>query len=224
MLYAIKLARHWFAPWPRRRATATAVQWLAMLALLLLLASTDARPLTLRRKMVQKSPACPGSPASRHSQCSLKVDFDQSCVQVAAEIVARLRGEQGWRCPKSHPGSYELISESAAAVQGRRTTGAGATPPGPGKSYTDAFGFQLAASASGGGTGHTCSESQGPSFCDYSTNYCNMRNLYCNTAEGCKVVHHELTSKEEVDASCYHAPKCQGSLKGYETNKEMCKR
>ena len=53
---------------------------------------------------------------------------------------------------------------------------------------------------------------------------CNMRNLYCNTAEGCKVVHHELTSKEEVDASCYHAPKCQGSLKGYETNKEMCKR
>ena len=51
-----------------------------------------------------------------------------------------------------------------------------------------------------------------------------MRNLYSNTAEGCKVVHHELTSKEEVDASCYHAPKCQGSLKGYETNKEMCKR
>ena len=70
-----------------------------------------------------------------------------------------------------------------------------------------------------------CSESQGPSGCDYSTNYCNVRNLYCNSAEGCRVLRHELISKEKYGASCYHAPKCPGSLKGgLETNIEMCRR
>ena len=120
--------------------------------------------------------------------------------------------------------SYRLAETTVYAELHPRQDGALRGP-----SYTDAFGFQLAASPRVAGARSTpaldtCSESQGPSFCDYSTNYCNIRNLYCNTAEGCKVVHHELTSKEEVDASCYHAPKCQGSLKGYETNKEMCKR
>ena len=194
--------------------------------LLLLLLPALAQP--FRRKMVEESsPACPGSPSPRHAKCSLQIEFEQPCAEVQAEVVARLRGAKGWRCPKTHPGIYTLISASAGAVRGSRETGPGSTPPGPGKSYIDHFGFTFAERALGGSgcTVQACSESQGPSGCDYSTNYCNVRNLYCNSAEGCRVLRHELISKEKYGASCYHAPKCPGSLKGgLETNIEMCRR
>ena len=197
-----------------------------MTRLLLLLLPALAQP--FRRKMVEEpSPACPGSPSPRHAKCSLRVEFEQPCAEVQAEVAARLRGGQGWRCPKTHPGTYTLLSASAGAVRGSRETGPGSTPPGPGKSYTDSFGFTFAERALGGAgcTVHACSESQGPSGCDYSTNYCNVRNLYCNSAEGCRVLRHELISKEKYGDSCYHAPKCPGSLKGgLETNIEMCRR
>ena len=210
-------ASPWSSPYPADRV---------MTRLLLLLLPALAQP--FRRKMVEESsPACPGSPSPRHAKCSLRIEFEQPCAEVQAEVVARLRGGQGWRCPKTHPGQYTLISASAGAVRGSRETGPGSTPPGPGKSYTDSFGFTFAERALGGAgcTVHACSESQGPSGCDYSTNYCNVRNLYCNSAEGCRVLRHELTSKEQFGASCYHAPKCKGSLKdGLETNIEMCRR
>lgn len=193
--------------------------------MLMLILPAFAHP--FRRKMAEESsPACPGSPAPRHAKCSLQIEFDQPCTEVQAEVAARLRGKQGWRCPKTHPGTYTLISASAGAVRGTRETGPGSMPPGPGKSYTDAFGFTFADNAGGGGcTAHACSESQGASGCDFSTNYCNVRNLYCNSSEGCKVLRHELTSKEKFGASCYHAPRCAGSLKdGLETNMHMCRR
>ena len=159
-----------------------------MTRLLLLLLPALAQP--FRRKMVEESsPACPGSPSPRHAKCSLRVEFEQPCAEVQAEVAARLRGGQGWRCPKTHPGTYTLLSASAGAVRGSRETGPGSTPPGPGKSYTDSFGFTFAERALGGGCMvHTCSESQGPSGCDFSTNYCNLRNLYCNSAAGCRVL------------------------------------
>eukprot|EP00964_Phaeocystis_antarctica_P130485 scaffold94350_cov62-Phaeocystis_antarctica.AAC.2 len=148
-----------------------------MTRLLLLLLPALAQP--FRRKMVEESsPACPGSPSPRHAKCSLRVEFEQPCAEVQAEVAARLRGGQGWRCPKTHPGTYTLLSASAGAVRGSRETGPGSTPPGPGKSYTDSFGFTFAERALGGGCMvHACSESQGPSGCDFSTNYCNLRNL-----------------------------------------------
>merc|ERR1711908_163552 len=46
-----------------------------------------------------------------------------------------------------------------------------------------------------------CSESQVTSSCDFSTNYCNLHDLYCGTAAGCKIVHHDLTF-EETQNSC----------------------
>ena len=192
--------------------------------LLLLLLPAVAQP--FRRKMVEESPACAGSPAPRHAKCSLQIEFEQPCTEVEAEVVARLRGEQSWRCPKTHPGTYTLLSASASAVRGTRETGPGSSPAGPGKSYTDTFGFTFAKSAGGGGcTVHACSESQGPSGCDFSTNYCNVRNLYCNSSEGCKVLRHELTATEQAGDSCYYAPRCKGSLKnGLETNTKMCQR
>merc|ERR1712187_301415 len=47
-----------------------------------------------------------------------------------------------------------------------------------------------------------CSESQGTSMKDFSTNYCDSRNLYCGSADGCKPVLHDFTSTQSsVDAS-----------------------
>merc|ERR1711862_985166 len=47
-----------------------------------------------------------------------------------------------------------------------------------------------------------CSESQGSSLKDFSTNYCDIRNLYCGGADGCKAVLHDFTSvQQSVDAS-----------------------
>ena len=194
-------------------------------AALFISATTQARRhIPSSTEFLSSSPACPGSPASRHAKCSLSLHFEQPCANVRAEIEARLRAERGWRCPKSHPGRYELLEASEARVRGRRTTGEGATPPGPGQSYTDAFGFDLTSAGSGCEV-RACSESQGPSGCDYSTNFCNMRNLYCGSADGCSVVAHDLTVREEVEPSCYHSPRCSGSLRGgLETNKEMCRR
>ena len=133
---------------------------MALLKFLLLLLPPLAQP--FRRKMVEESsPACPGSPSPRHAQCTLQIEFEQPCAEVHAEVVARLRGAKGWRCPKTHPGIYTLISASAGAVRGSRETGPGSTPPGPGKSYIDHFGFTFAERALGGSgcTVQACSES-----------------------------------------------------------------
>merc|ERR1712083_1276145 len=41
-----------------------------------------------------------------------------------------------------------------------------------------------------------CSESQGTSVGDFSTNYCDIRNLYCGSADGCTAVEHDFASSE----------------------------
>merc|ERR1712107_328742 len=47
-----------------------------------------------------------------------------------------------------------------------------------------------------------CSESQGFSVKDFSTNYCDMRNLYCGSADGCKPVVHDFhTTQRHVSPS-----------------------
>ena len=190
-------------------------------------------------EVLRRNPACPGSRSRRHAACSLDVDFAATCEAVREEITARIDGFEGWRCPKSHPGRYSrAASESNGKIRGRRTTGAGAVPPGFGKSFTDAFGFVFTpfvrhneplghrdASTPPACHVQACSESQGGSLCDYSTNYCNLRNLYCGAADGCHVAKHELhVLREEPSAACFHAERCPGSLKGMEVNSSLCRR
>jgi len=50
---------------------------------------------------------------------------------------------------------------------------------------------------------NSCSDSQCESNNDQSTNYCNMRNLYCGSADGCKIVETDLVYKEK-----HHNSKC----------------
>ena len=41
-----------------------------------------------------------------------------------------------------------------------------------------------------------CSVAQTTSVIDFSTNYCNLHNLYCGSGSRCKPVSHDFSSKE----------------------------
>ena len=44
-----------------------------------------------------------------------------------------------------------------------------------------------------------CSESQGPARGDFSTNYCNLRNLFCDADnDGCRVIYYHLPLLNET--------------------------
>lgn len=160
--------------------------------------------------------ACPGSPipSSQHSACSQVLQFTDSCELVQAEIEARIKGQKD---RKASPGSYELLaSEPGGCTKASRTIGPDANP-GP---FTDLFGFRF--SSGGGGCQVTsCSESQVQSKCDFSTNFCNLFNLYCNEADACDTLLHDLTyTTLSVGDSCNHG----GSCGGWENQTSLCTR
>jgi hypothetical protein len=130
------------------------------------------------------------------------------CDAVREEILARLQGENQWKDPHNE-GTYTLLEGSAAAageIQGSRRTGDG--------KYTDLFDFTFTESETGDCVVKACSESQVFSILDFSTNYCNLFALYCNSADACPVVHHELEYKEEYNR-CWQRAKenCVGTTK-----------
>ena len=63
--------------------------------------------------------------------------------------------------------------------------------------------FVLTPSASGGCTLYGCSESQVTSYYDYSTNYCNLKDLYCNSADGCQIANSDLEYDEVIEECSY---------------------
>merc|ERR1712139_558599 len=82
---------------------------------------------------------------------------------------------------------------SPGVVNTQRTTNP-ATSVG-GQLYTDKQTFVLT-KQNGGCKIEGCSESQGFSVGDVSTNYCDLRNLYCGSADGCAPVSHDFTTEE----------------------------
>jgi hypothetical protein len=131
--------------------------------------------------------ACPGSASAISAKCEYEVKFDQSCSVVQAEVEARLVGTNGWVDPKTNPGSYVLTSNSTSGVAFSRTTGDG--------QYTDLVTADFQGDATGCAATF-CSQSQVFSIGDFDTNYCNSRNLYCNSGTGCAPVFSELTFSE----------------------------
>eukprot|EP00930_Biecheleria_cincta_P019191 TRINITY_DN14713_c0_g3_i1.p1 TRINITY_DN14713_c0_g3~~TRINITY_DN14713_c0_g3_i1.p1 ORF type:complete len:201 (-),score=25.04 TRINITY_DN14713_c0_g3_i1:181-783(-) len=160
--------------------------------------------------------ACPGSPIpnSQHSACSEVLQFTDSCEEVQAEIEARIKGQKD---RKSSPGSYKfLASEPGRCTKASRTTGPGAQP-GP---FTDLFGFRFLAGG-GGCQVSSCSESQVNSRCDFSTNFCNLFNMYCNKADACEPLLHDLSyTPLEFGDSCNHGMSCGG----WENQTSQCTR
>eukprot|EP01064_Diplonema_japonicum_P033486 TRINITY_DN660_c0_g2_i1.p2 TRINITY_DN660_c0_g2~~TRINITY_DN660_c0_g2_i1.p2 ORF type:complete len:184 (+),score=53.27 TRINITY_DN660_c0_g2_i1:59-553(+) len=142
---------------------------------------------------------CPGSPAEMHASCEVTATVSGNCSDALTEIKARLNGVNGWSDPHNG-GNYTLISADTTTVQGQRTTGKA-------PHYLDKFTLVLTPSSTTSCVIVGCSESQGSSFLDASTNYCNMRNLYCGTAAKCKPVKYDFViSNEDLGTCVQHDP------------------
>eukprot|EP00448_Togula_jolla_P012249 CAMPEP_0170600812 /NCGR_PEP_ID=MMETSP0224-20130122/17529_1 /TAXON_ID=285029 /ORGANISM="Togula jolla, Strain CCCM 725" /LENGTH=158 /DNA_ID=CAMNT_0010925553 /DNA_START=213 /DNA_END=684 /DNA_ORIENTATION=+ len=120
----------------------------------------------------------------------VEVLADQTCTNVMEEVRARVdRQPLGWHDPHNN-GTYWITAQGKDEIELQRLTGD--------KKYTD----KMVLTLTEGGLGRTClingcSESQVLSIQDFSTNYCNLRMLYCGEADGCKPVLHELLPQEK---------------------------
>lgn len=135
---------------------------------------------------------CPGSGSFIHASMKVTATASATCADVQAEIEARAGGN-GWVDPHNG-GIYSVLDSSSGIVSTQRTTNP-ATSVG-GTVYTDKQIFVLTDEA-GGCKIEACSESQGTSVGDFSTNYCDVRNLYCGSADNCKTVSHDFTHTED---------------------------
>lgn len=128
---------------------------------------------------------CPGSSSTIHASCKQTATIATSCATVGAEIKARIAGQYGtWHDPHNN-GTYSILSATDSQFQLQRVTG--------NLKYTDKMTLTL----SGSGDSCTlsgCSESQVTSVADFSTNFCNVRVLYCGTKDGCKFAKTDLES------------------------------
>lgn len=144
---------------------------------------------------------CPGSPAMMHASCRVNAAAEAPCADVRAEILARVAGQYNkWHDPHNN-GTYTLLDAGAAptdpaasmAITLKRLTGD--------KKYTDKMRFILTPTAPKSGSKEMCSisgcsQSQVFSIADFSTNYCNLRMLYCGDGEGCSPVAHPFEMSE----------------------------
>ncbi|GBG30285.1 Hypothetical Protein FCC1311_065042 [Hondaea fermentalgiana] len=147
---------------------------------------------------------CPGSAALVHASCKIEADADASCLEVMDEMVARVNAQGiAWTDPHNN-GSYSVVAETQTStgrhvlVLERRT--------GDDK-YTDLMSFVFAPTSRKTCIIRGCSESQVPSVLDYSTNYCNMHNLYCSATSSpmCPSVRHDFTTHETKVVPSYGA-------------------
>uniref|UniRef100_A0A7S0J3V4 Uncharacterized protein n=1 Tax=Calcidiscus leptoporus TaxID=127549 RepID=A0A7S0J3V4_9EUKA len=139
---------------------------------------------------------CPGSSAPFfHASCKVSASAGALCSAVRAEMLARVNGQFGrWHDPHNN-GTYQITDASdAGSLSLQRRTGDG--------KFTDKLRFVFTDSADGPCDVQGCSESQVTSFSDFSTNYCNLRMLYCSSADGCRpVITDASVSEREVVAS-----------------------
>jgi hypothetical protein len=136
---------------------------------------------------------CPSSPAFVHAWAEVTVDVSNyNCSVVLDEMKARISGQyDAWHDPHNN-GTYVLDSSSDGELDIHRTTG--------NKKYTDKIIF-TASGTSNSCTLKGCSQSQVTSVSDFSTNYCNMRMLYCGKADGCQPVLSDLKFSESITKS-----------------------
>merc|ERR1712232_494196 len=106
----------------------------------------------------------------------------------------------GWTDPHNG-GIYSLLSSSHGTLNTQRTTNPQTSVGG--KLYTDKQTFTFKSSGDGGCEIQGCSESQGFSIGDFSTNYCDIRNLYCGSADGCSPVKKDFTTVESSNKGSF---------------------
>jgi hypothetical protein len=120
---------------------------------------------------------CPGSPAKMHAVCEMEVAFEDSCESVREEILARIHKQNSeWHDPHNN-GTYSLQYSDEFEFEVSRRTGDGR--------YTDKMILTFLDQSDGGCNIDACSKSQVLSLLDFSTNYCNIHDLYCSE-NGCR--------------------------------------
>eukprot|EP00656_Telonema_subtile_P009172 TRINITY_DN142_c0_g1_i1.p2 TRINITY_DN142_c0_g1~~TRINITY_DN142_c0_g1_i1.p2 ORF type:complete len:198 (+),score=41.38 TRINITY_DN142_c0_g1_i1:192-785(+) len=141
---------------------------------------------------------CPGSPAHfTHAGMKLTATTTATCAQVQDEASARVAGQYGtWHDPHNN-GTYFPESLGGTISFSRATaSSSGGSQPFPGK-YTDKMIFTLTDQGSGCQI-EACSESQVTSVGDFGTNYCNLKMLFCGSADGCHPVKNDFTVTGET--------------------------
>lgn len=164
---------------------------------------------------------CPGSDALLgHAKTGVFAVASASCADVKAEIIARAQGSTSGAWDDPHNGGkYTVLSSNSTNspptlfnghggyivlssntdVETQRTTNP--TYSYGGTLYTDRQSFVLSED-NGKCTIEACSESQGNSEKDFSTNYCNIRNLYCSSTDKCQPMVSDFATEEiKVDAT-----------------------
>jgi len=152
---------------------------------------------------------CPGSGSGILPHAWIQVyasAYKTSCADVVVEIEARAKAQSGWVDP--HNGgiySFESTDQDAmcdcgtiipcVVIRTKRT--ANPKKSVGGKLYIDKQVFTLR-DVEGDCVIDSCSESQGASVGDFSTNYCDLRNLYCSKADGCTPVSKDINTTENV--------------------------
>uniref|UniRef100_A0A7S1MK11 Uncharacterized protein n=1 Tax=Alexandrium catenella TaxID=2925 RepID=A0A7S1MK11_ALECA len=124
---------------------------------------------------------CPGSPSSVYAWSETTTTVSKAtCKAVKDEMLARVNGQTStaWHDPHNN-GHYALLSQDGGRLDFSRKTGNG--------QYTDKLTFTFEDEADGCKVSG-CSESQVFSIADFSTNYCNLRMLYCGASDGCHPV------------------------------------
>lgn len=135
---------------------------------------------------------CPGSASLVHASCIVEATAGASCADVSAELLARIGGQfASWHDPHNN-GTYAVVSRSEGEILLTRTSGSKSVG---GKQYTDKILFTFS-DDEGSCSVTGCSESQVFSVADFSTNYCNIRNLYCGSEDGCSPVKHDFSAEE----------------------------
>uniref|UniRef100_A0A7S4UMD6 Uncharacterized protein n=1 Tax=Alexandrium monilatum TaxID=311494 RepID=A0A7S4UMD6_9DINO len=132
--------------------------------------------------------SCPGSPAVIHAKAQVRVRVAGSCSDAMAEMRARVNGQFGrWHDPHNN-GTYTLLRRGSSQLEFSRLTGD--------RRYTDLLTFTFQDTGGASCLLEGCSESQVFSIRDYSTNLCNLCNLYCNRGQGCHPVLHNLPNSQ----------------------------
>jgi len=153
---------------------------------------------------------CPGG-ALIHASMKVTATASASCSAVEAEITGRTKASQAGSWVDPHNGGiYSLTSSENGVIKTERSTNPGTSVP-AGTTYVDKQIFVLTDSGDSCKI-EACSESQSTSVGDFSTNYCDIRNLYGGSADGYSVVandfeHVENSHKGSIGAG-HDASKC----------------
>ena len=141
---------------------------------------------------------CPGSPKasafgskSLNAWARMSVTVKAPCASVKEEMTQRVMSPT-WLDPHNG-GLYSIVDAHRADVLSvLRKTGD--------RFFTDAATFVLRAGADDYDTCdvHACSESQGGAGGDFSTNFCNMKMLFCGSDIGCVPEAYDFAYTDEV--------------------------